>query len=433
MTLLYDLIYLLAVGLGWPYFVYRRLSRGPGNVTLDELLGGVPSRPVGGKCVWVHGVSLGEINATRTLVDELHRRSPDIITVISSTTRTGLDRARELYPKQIVFRFPADFSFAVRRVLARIRPGVIVLMELEVWPNLIEVAHRAGVSVIIANGRVTEDRSMRRFRRPVVRAVARRMFSRVRFVAAQDEAYARRFIELGTPPERVAVTGSLKYDSAEIADRIEGQEALASQMGIDTNRPLLVAGSTGPGEEAMLLDAYETLLGRLPALQLAIVPRKPERFDEVASLIMERGFVCLRRSTGAPAAPAGGADPTRHVYLGDTMGELRKFYGLATLVFVGRSLVPMGGSDVMEVAGLARPILVGPHTDNFTEAVETLLRAGGCERVSNAAELAAKAEQLLNDPTIRARMGAAARGCVLAKQGATRRTVDRIVDYLERG
>jgi 3-deoxy-D-manno-octulosonic-acid transferase len=391
----------------------------------------VPSRPVGAKCVWIHGVSLGEINATRTLVEELHRRSPDIITMISSTTRTGLDRARSLYPRQIVFRFPADFSFAIRRALRRIRPGVIVLMELEVWPNLIEVAHQNGIAVMIANGRVTEERSMRRFRKPLVRSVARRMFSRMRFVGAQDETYARRFIELGAPPQRVAVTGSLKYDAAEIGDRIEGQEALAAEMGIDPHRPLMVAGSTGPGEEAILLDAYESLLDRFADLQLAIVPRKPERFDEVAGLIVKRGFICLRRSTGEPAAPEAGADPTRHVYLGDTMGELRKFYGLATIVFVGRTLVPMGGSDVMEVAGLARPILIGPHTENFAEAVELLLKAGGCERITSAAELAETSAALLNDPPRRARMGAAARGSVLSKQGATRRTVDRIVDYLE--
>ncbi len=427
MALLLDLIYGLAVCLGWPFLLYRRLKRGPGSLSLRERLGNVPSRPVSAHCVWIHGVSLGEINAARTIVAEFENRSPETIVVISSTTQTGLQRARSLYPKHTVFRFPLDFSFIIRRVLRRVRPSVIILMELEVWPNLIEVAAAQGIPVMIANGRVTEEKSMRRFKRPIIRALARRMFRRIRWVGAQDETYARRFVELGVPAERVEISGSVKYDAADVADRIDGQDRLAEEMTIDTSAPLWVCGSTGPDEEAQVLDAYKSVLHNVPYLQLAIIPRKPERFDEVANLIAQRGHTCLRRSGAAPLVPPNVQQP-HSVFLGDTMGELRKFYALATVVFVGRSLVPLGGSDVMEVAGLAKPVLVGPHTDNFAEAVELLLASGGGLRVASSDALAAAVMGVLRDSVRRERMGRAARETVMARRGATALTVSRILD-----
>lgn len=429
MTCLLNVLYALALGLGWPFLLYRRWKRGASGVPLREYLGRVPSRPVSAHCVWIHAVSLGEINATRTIVAELKQRSPATVVTLSSITRTGLTRARTLYPKNLVFRFPLDFSFAVRALLERVRPTVIVLMELEVWPNLIELATARGIPVLIANGRVTAERSLRMFNRPVIRRVARRMFRQLRWVGAQDGVYAARFIELGVPPERVQVVGSLKYDAAEVADRIAGQEQLADAMGIDMNRPLWVCGSTGPGEEAHILDAYHRLRHDHPDLQLAIIPRKPERFDEVAALIVRRGWVCLRRSTGAPSLPRDIADP-QPVFLGDTMGELRQFYALATVVLVGRTLAPLGGSDVMEVAALAKPLIVGPHTGNFTEAVNLLLAEGALRQISGPAALATVVSDLLRHPERRAQMGRAGQQAVLSRRGATRVTVDRILEFL---
>lgn len=427
MTLLLDLLYGLAVCLGWPFLLYRRLRRGPGSLSLRQRLGEAPSRPVSAHCVWLHGVSLGEINATRTIIAELRRRSPETVVVISSTTQTGLQRARTLYPNHIVFRFPLDFSFVIRRLLRRIRPSAIVLMELEVWPNLIEVASTYDIPVMIANGRVTEERSLRQFDRPIVRSLARRMFRQIRWVGAQDERYARRFERLGVPSERIEVSGSVKYDAADIADRIDGQDQLAQEMAIDPGRPLWVCGSTGPDEEAIVLEAYERVLRDVPGLQLALIPRKPERFDQVANLVAERGYACLRRSGRPPLVPPAVAEP-QAVFLGDTMGELRKFYALATVVFVGRSLVPLGGSDMMEVAGLAKPVLFGPHTENFAEAVGSLLASGGAQRVDSSDALALAVTTLLRDSTGRDRMGCAARETILARRGATARTVRRILE-----
>jgi 3-deoxy-D-manno-octulosonic-acid transferase len=290
------------------------------------------------------------------------------------------------------------------------------------------VASAAGIPVMIANGRVTEEKSMRRFSRPIIRTLARRMFRQIRWVGAQDETYARRFVQLGVPAERVEVSGSVKYDAADIADRIEGQDQLAQEMTIDATAPLWVCGSTGPGEEALVLDAYERVLRDVPFLQLAIIPRKPERFDEVAELIARRRYSCRRRSRAAPVEPPDVTRP-RPVFLGDTMGELRKFYGLATIVFVGRSLVPLGGSDMMEAAGLGKPVLMGPHTENFAEAVELLLASGGGLEVSSSGELAVAVESLLKDAVGRERMGRAARATIVERRGATARTVTRILEF----
>lgn len=429
--LLFDLIYLLAVSLGWPLLIIRRLRRGPGSLALSERMGNIPSRRVSGRCVWIHGVSLGEINATTTLVAGLREVTPDAAIVISSTTATGLARAQQLYPNLTVFRFPLDFSWVIRRVLRRVRPTTIVLMELEVWPNLMEIAQREGIKLMVANGRITEEGSMRKFRLPVIRGVVRRMFSHLHWVGAQDETYAERFIELGVPKERVAIIGSTKFDTAQVADRVAGQDELAAEMGIAADRPLWVCGSTGPGEETLILEAYTELRVRFPELQLAVVPRKPERFDEVADLIASRGAVCLRRSTGAPHASGPVDEGAPVVFLGDTMGELRKFYALATVVFVGRSLVPMGGSDMVEVAALAKPTIVGLHTENFAQAMELLQEYRGVRVVDDTSELVAAVSELLRHPERASTLGQAAREAVLSRRGATDETLNVIRATLE--
>lgn len=431
MPLLLDLVYALAVCVLWPWLLWRRFRRGPSGVPWREYFGRVPARPVSARCVWLHGVSLGEINATRTLVAELRQRLPDTVVVISATTRTGLTQARKLYPQHQVFRFPLDVSFAIHAAIDRIRPSVIVLMELEVWPNLMEVARQRGVPVVIANGRMTAAKSVRRFNRPLIRRLARRMFGRLAWVGAQDATYAQRFIDVGVPADRVTVTGSVKYDAADITDHIAGQDELATEMGLRRDAPLWVCGSTGPGEEEALLDAYTKLLEHFPDLQLALIPRKPERFDEVARLIVQRGYACLRRSTGAPTVPPNVVEP-RPMFLGDTMGELRKFYALATVVFVGRTFVPLGGSDIMEVAALGKAVLVGPHCENFAEALALLQGAGAVRVLTSPTAVAGAVTDLLRHPERREKMGSAGRAAIASRRGATAQTITRLLDFIER-
>ena len=424
-----DILYVLAGVLYLPVLAFGRLVRGKRRGGWAERFGRIRPRWGDQPCLWVHGVSMGEVNATRSLIEQIERRLPMFEVVVSATTDTGFGRARSLYPGKKVFRYPLDFSWVVRRVLARIRPSAIVLMELEVWPNLLAEASRRGVPVAVVNGRLTKRKSMRRFGLPGVRAVARRMFAQLAWVGAQDEVYARRFEALGVPPDRVQVTGSLKFDGATVADTVDGQDALAAALGLAGDAPLWVAGSTGPGEEAIVLDAWQQLREGRPDVQLAVIPRKPERFDEVARLVASRGFACVRRSQHPDGSEPPAATEPR-VLLGDTMGELRKFYALADVVFVGRSLVDLGGSDMIEVAALGKVPLLGPHTFNFDSAVRALLAADGTVEVTDADTLAAAVGRLLEDPGERRGRNAAARQVVVGHRGATDRTVDALCELL---
>ncbi len=452
-SLLIDLLYVPLAVAYFPFLLYQMLVQKKNRRGWGERFGAVPRRRGGRPCVWIHGVSLGEINATPALVAALRARCPDCDIVISSTTDTGYAAARRHYPAAPVFRYPLDFSWVVRRVIRRIRPDVIVLMELELWPNLLRIASRRGIAVGIANGRITEEKSMRRFNMPIVRHMARDMVRRIDWIAAQDETYAARFRRLygagrdeDAPREHVFAAGSLKYDTAVIADEIDGASALAEQMGIDRRRPLVVAGSTGPGEEAILLRAYAAWLVAHPDLQLAIIPRKPERFDDVARQIAAHEFACVRRSlhqdggmldaSNVPrglkpvAGSATESETQRRVFLGDTMGELRKFYSLATIVFVGRSLVHMGGSDLIEVAALAKPMCYGPHVENFADVDRQLRENDAALQVTDEAALTAVVDSMLRDIDAARMRGARARQVVLRNQGATQRVADLICESL---
>lgn len=441
MRWLANLVYLIAGLLYLPVLLYQMLFQQKNRSGWRQRFGFVPHFDHTRPRIWIHAVSLGEMNATRSLVSELRSRRPDCDLVFSTTTDTGFARGVELYGADCVFRFPLDFSFVIARVLRRVSPAVLVLMELEVWYNLVTMAHRRGIAVVIANGRLTA-RSAKRF--PMIRAAARRMFSALDWVGAQDQTIADRFAAIGVSPERIEVVGSVKWDTAHVSDCVDGDQALASALGLQNQPPLWVCGSTGHGEEELLLDAYRQLLAKWPELSrpsssqgehswviptppvLALVPRKPERFNEVAALITKSGLRCVRRSAQVDGTtrPAIGTD---EVILGDTMGELRKFYALANVVFVGRSLVPMGGSDPMEVAALGKAMVVGPYTDNFAQPVELLSNANAIRVVDGAEELPFVVGTLLARAHVCGKLGQAARAVVLAQQGATRCTVDRLL------
>lgn len=431
MQILLNILYALGLVLVLPLAVYRLLFQGRYRRGIGQRFGAAPRRSDGPPAVWIHAVSLGEVNAAARLVKLFEQQLPTWDVRISTTTDTGYDRAVTLYGAHRVFWYPLDFSWAVRRALGRINPNMIVLVELEVWPNLIEQARRRSIPIAVINGRITSERSMKRFAWPVVRSIARRMFGQLSAVCAQDDTYAQRFRQLGVPAECVHTVGSVKFDNAHIADHIDGQGQLATAMGIDTDRPLLAAGSTGPGEEAIILDAYQHIRkARHEHLQLAIVPRKPERFDEVAGIIRQRGYACVRRSTHADGTATDATENTDPVYLVDTMGELRKIYSLATVVFVGRTLVPMGGSDLMEVAALAKPIIVGPSLENFADVADRLHRARALQTVHDAKELAAECTKLLDDPDEARRMGSAGREVIRTGTGATMRTFEHLCELV---
>ena len=431
MCWLANVIYLLAAAAYLPVLVYQMLFQTKNRRGWRQRLGHWPIAPSDRPQIWVHAVSLGEMNAAAGLIQQLERELPGFDVVISTTTDTGFARGVKLYGADRVFRFPLDFSWVINRALNRTKPQLIVLMELEVWYNLIHLAHRRGIPVVVVNGRLTE-RSFGRFK--LLGPLARSMFRRLTWVGAQDEPIAQRFWSLGLPPERLTITGSMKWDTALVADTVEGAEPLARALALDRSVPLWVAGSTGGGEEGPVLDAYALLLQRGVQQQLAIVPRKPERFDEVAELIRRRGYSCHRRSEHPDHQPVTTTTDKpakdRPVILGDTMGELRKFYSLAAMVYVGRSLVSIGGSDPMEVAALAKPLIAGPHMHNFAAPVAALKHAGVLDTIHNPDELAEAIAALLSNPSATIARGRKAQQVVRDHQGSTTRTVEQLCRLL---
>jgi 3-deoxy-D-manno-octulosonic-acid transferase len=364
--------------------------------------------------VVLHAVSVGEVAACRGLVPLLAERAEVIVSV---TTDTGLARARALYAEVCdVVRTPLDFSWAVRRFLDFTRPDVLGLVELEVWPNLVRQCQARGVAVGVVNGRLSE-RSFKGYRRG--RAVIGPSFRRLDFAAVQDEAYSARFRAMGVVSERVMVTGSMKWDAVEVVDgsaRTEGALALAGALGLDVSRPIVVAGSTAPGEEALLHAA-------VPGdVQLVCAPRKPEWFDQAAAAMPG----CVRRSAGVARAGGGGAGGTRFVL--DSIGELSTLYRVADVVVIGRSFGGLYGSDPMEPAGLGLPVLIGPEHADFAAGVGLLGAAGGI-RVVDLAGLAGAVAGLLADASARRVMGEKARACVKAQQGASARHADLLMGW----
>ena len=428
MSWIANVAYAAAAILYLPVLAYQMIAQNKNRRGWRErLLGPRVGQRDAVRPIWVHGVSLGEINAARALVDRLEAVQ-DAPIVISATTDTGYARAATLFGASRVFRFPLDFSWSVRRTLDRIDPVMIVLMELEVWFNLTTLAARRGIDVVVVNGRLT-DRSCRRL--AWLGQLSRRMFRALTWVGAQDATIGERFVSLGLPQERLTVTGSMKWDTATVSDSIEGADRLAAAMGMVDDQPLWVCGSTGPGEETMLLDIYRALRTAHPTLQLAMIPRKPERFDEVARLIERAGFTVRRRSA-CPDGSAPGSDGNV-VLLGDTMGELRKFYARASVVFVGRTLVAMGGSDPMEVAALGKAIVIGPHVDNFAAPVRALEADDAIRRAANREQVRALVDELLSQPDLARAIGTRAQRVVRANQGATEATVRRLIELVADG
>jgi len=413
-------------GFDLAYFAASPLLLGKKREGWRERLGHVESMPAKVKPrVMVHAVSVGEVNALRHLVPLLLREPIEL--VVTASTDTGLARARELFAKQvIVLRYPLDLSRSVRRFLDAVRPDVVGLVELEVWPNFVKECERRGVPVGVINGRLSA-RSFRGYRR--VRAVLGPTFRRLAFVAAQDGDYAERFEAMGVVRERIEIAGTMKWDAAALGEPgvlLPGAAELAENLGIDRGALLVAGGSTGPGEEALLHAACveaEKKLGR--RVQLLCAPRKPERFDEAAGAMAG----CLRRSVtknGAPLAHARGSMGGASRFLLDTIGELRLAYSLADVVVIGRSFGDLHGSDPIEAAALGKAVVIGPRYGDFEQTVRTLRDAGGLI-VSEREKLAGAIAGLLGDGDRRAAMGAAARAAVVANQGASARFAGKLM------
>lgn len=374
--------------------------------------GARPARPV----IWIHAVSLGETRAAQPLVTALQTRFPDHALLVTHMTATGREAATSLYGEFAILAFlPYDLPWAARRFVAHFRPRLGILMETELWPNLLRECRRAGVPVLLANARLSE-KSAHGYRR--VGRLAQEALADLAAVAAQTEADAARLTALGA--HGVAITGNLKFDIAAAPDLIARGRELRRLFG---ERPVLLAASTREGEETLILDA----LARAPlsGALTVIVPRHPQRFDEVAALLRDRGLAFVRRSEGRPV-PAG------HAFaLGDSMGEMTAYYAAADVAFIGGSLLPYGAQNLIEACAVGAPVVIGPSTFNFAQAAAEAVAAGAAVQVADADAFARDAARLLSDAATRKRMSEAGRRFCDAHRGATGRTM-AIVERLLR-
>ncbi len=428
MRFVLDFLYLLAALAYSPVIIYRAVRHKRYRTGWAQRFGKISRRSPAKKCIWIHAVSVGEVNAAKTVIEELQGRFSDFEIVISTTTDTGFARATNLFGKiHQVFFFPFDFSTVMHRAFNNIRPAACLLMELEVWPNFVDIAYKLNVPVVVVNGRIS-DKSFSRYK--WIKPVVKKIFRKVSLVLAQTNEYARRFIEIGALYENVIVTGSLKYDTAQITDRVEGAEALGRRLNIGDEK-LWIAGATGPGEEKIILEVFTKLQQqeKYKDLRLVIVPRKPERFDEVAQLITDVGFDFVRYST-IKNSELKTQNLKLPVILGDTMGDLRKFYSLSTVIFVGRSLVPMGGSDMMEAAALGKCTIFGPYAFNFQQTVDALLKNNGAVMVEDEGQLLKIMQKCLGESDYAQKIAINGREVIKKNQGATQKTIEQITGFL---
>jgi len=375
-------------------------------------------------CIWVHAVSVGEVQASAALVNTLRERYPDIPIVVTTFTPTGAGRARALFKDRAQVRYlPFDLPGAVRRFFKKIQPRIAVIFETELWPNLYHECGRRRVPLVLASARLSA-RSVSRYRR--LGALFRETLAQGVVIAAQGEADANRFRSLGADPGNTHVTGNLKFDFSLPADIAERGRVMREYYA--PGRQVWVAGSThGGGEEDALIEAQKIVRGRLPNALLVMAPRHPNRFGEVAAQLVSRGVRFIRRSQ----APAAGAIGEADILLLDSLGELLDFYAAGDVAFVGGSLVPIGGHNLLEPAALGMPILTGPHNSNSAEAARQLIASGAAQIAENPQDLADKVIALLKDPEGRARMGQAGRAFVEANKGALQKLLGLVIPLIE--
>jgi len=405
-------LYLLAVLLTVPLVCIAYLCRGLRDRSywhnFSERFGyGAPATPHG---VWLHAVSVGEVQACAPLVSALRQRHPQLPLTVTTFTPTGAGRARTLYGELAEVRYlPFDLPGAVRRFLGRIEPRLAVIFETELWPNLYRECGRRRIPLVLASARLS-PRSLGRYRR--LGALFRATLAQAAVVAAQAPADAERFRALGADPASTHVTGNIKFDFELPPDIVARGARLRAEYA--RGRALWVAGSThGGGEEQAVLEAHRQVRAAHPGTLLVLAPRHPPRFNEVAQLLETAGVSFVRRST---ADAGSGAD--RAVLLLDSLGELLGFYAAADVAFVGGSLVPIGGHNLLEPAALGVPVLTGPHTFNSEQIAQLLIARGAAEVVHDASELGARVSELIADPQRRERMGAAGRASVDSNRGA---------------
>ncbi len=417
----YQLAFLLGLCVYSPVLLWRSIIDARYRRSFRQRMGRVRIESSGKPIVWIHGVSVGEIKAAANIIARLRAERPDLQIVLSSTTPNGHQVARQDHPDLQVMFYPLDFGPWPSRALDRIRPRCVLLMELEIWPNFLQAAARRGVPVAIINGRISE-KTFHGYRR------AKGMLpqlDRIRLFCVQDGAYQRRLLDLGVDPDTVVVTGNMKYDSVVMGGFEQDGERLRRWLARD-GRLVLVAGSTHADEEVLVCDATRAH-GASRSMRIVVVPRHPERSGSVVDALRAVGFVAVRWSeTNGGASPL----PEDAVLVVDVIGQLQKFYAACDIAFVGGSLIPHGGQNMLEPAAQGRAVVFGPHTANFRTDVELLLRERAAILVADANELGTVVASLCEDPVARQSLGERARSVIASNRGATVRTLERLRSML---
>lgn len=427
MPYLYNVLYLFLLVGSFPWLLYSAWRKGKYRQGwAAKFLGQVPRCQHSGPRIWLHAVSVGEVNLLEPLLRQLAEDQPDAVCVISTTTRTGFELANKKYADYVVTYCPLDFSWAVRRAMRRIQPDLLVLAELELWPNLIRAAKERQASVAVINGRLSPH-SFRGYQkiRPIIASTLRH----IDLIAAQNREYAERFLALGANQEAVIITGSIKFDGARTDRANPATSALRRLWAVQEDDRVFLAGSTQAPEEEFAVDAWLSLTKTHPHWRLIIVPRHPDRFDEVAAMLKRKQVPWQRRSQ----LEAGGANPPAKILLVDVIGELGAWWGMADVGFVGGSLSQRGGQNMIEPAAYGVAVSFGPNTWNFRDVVSLLLAGQAAEVVRNREELTTFVRRCATQPAFRQRLGDSACQLVLEQQGATRRTSQRLVDLLRSG
>lgn len=428
----FDVLYFAAAVLLLPYLLIRRL-KGKKSAPRAAKMAHVSARAGGVERLWIHAVSVGEANAAEPLVKALKAARPNAEIVMTTTTVTGQSVAAKKYGAENVLYYPHDFSWVVRRFLDRVKPSILILMELEVWPNMTAECAARGIPVVVVNARITA-RSAKRY--ALGRALIGPAFRRVNLWLAQTDEYAQRLKSLGVSADKIEIPGNIKYDAIDTAPPdAAARAALRDELGIAQDAPVLIGGSTHPSEEGELLKAVRYLReSAAPGLRLILVPRHPERLNDVALEIERAGFTFIRRTDLLNAPQISQVLPSstfnQPIILIDTMGELKKMYAVADVAFIGGSLIPHGGQNIMEPCGMGVPTVHGKHMHNFNEAMEILRGVKGAMQAHREL-LAFELEKLFENRELAKAMAERAREAFLKKQGATGVAVKRIVGFLE--
>ena len=431
MPLIFDSLYLAASLLGSPYLIFKIITSKRYRSGLNQRFGIIKERLSNKPGIWVHGASVGEVITAKSIIERIDEEFPEWETFISATTNTGFSVAEKTFLNKNIFYFPLDLSWITKKVILKKRPSFILLIELEIWPNFLISAFKKNIPVIIVNGRIS-NKSVKAYRTisRISKDFRNSLTSELNIFCARTELDAKRFRDLGIPGKQIFVTGTMKYDNIPTHIDKNISKELAKLLNIDDDDLILVGGSTHAGEEEILIRVFERLNKAYPNLKLILAPRHVERTREVYRLIEKAEFVPVLK-TEAERSDYKWQNTKREIILIDTVGDLEKIYSISNFVFVGKSLVPSGGQNMMEPAGMGNPVIFGPHTYNFEEEVDLLLKNSAAKEIETEEELFGTVEFFIRNPDAAKEMGLKAQKVVNEKRGATERNIEILREIIK--